>query len=219
MKVILLERVGRLGTIGDEVTVKSGYGRNFLLPKGKAIRATKANRARFEAEREAIEKRNEERRNEAAGIAKGLNGASVVMIRQASEAGTLYGSVSSRDIANGLSEKGFTVSRSAIDLPMPIKTVGIHEISLNLHAEVKVAINVNVARSETEAERQEAGEDMTVASFDDEDEAGEEETGDIPSGEENENDAAENADGASDDDGTEGKGPDGENPPKDKEDN
>ncbi len=186
MKVILLERVGRLGTIGDEVTVKDGYGRNFLLPQGKAIRANEANRARFEKERAAIEKRNEERRLAAAGIAEGLDGTSVVMIRQASEAGTLYGSVSSRDIAAGLSEKGFSVTRNAIDLPMPIKTVGIHEISLNLHAEVQVSINVNVARSETEAERQEAGEDMTVAGFDDEDEAQDEAEGEGISEEEGE---------------------------------
>ena len=177
MKVILLERVGRLGSLGDEVTVKNGFGRNYLLPTGKAIRANEANRTRFESERAAIEKRNEERRNEAAGIAEGLNGANVVMIRQASEAGTLYGSVSSRDIADGLSEIGFNVTKNTIDLPLPIKTVGIHEVALNLHAEVQVSVNVNVARSESEAERQEAGEDMTVAGFDDND-AQEEEVAD-----------------------------------------
>lgn len=167
MKVILLERVGRLGSLGDEVTVKNGFGRNYLLPTGKAIRANEANRTRFEGERAAIEKRNEDRRNEAAGIAKGLNGANVVMIRQASEAGTLYGSVSSRDIADGLIEKGFSVTKTTIILPLPIKTVGIHEVALNLHAEVQVSVNVNVARSASEAERQEAGEDMTIAGFDD----------------------------------------------------
>ncbi len=167
MKVILLERVGRLGSLGDEVTVKNGFGRNYLLPTGKAIRANEANRTRFEGERAAIEKRNEDRRNEAAGIAEGLNGANVVMIRQASEAGTLYGSVSSRDIADGLIEKGFSVTKNTIILPLPIKTVGIHEVALNLHAEVQVSVNVNVARSESEAERQEAGEDMTVSGFDD----------------------------------------------------
>ncbi len=167
MKVILLERVGRLGSLGDEVTVKNGFGRNYLLPTGKAIRANEANRTRFEGERAAIEKRNEDRRNEAAGIAEGLNGANVVMIRQASEAGTLYGSVSSRDIADGLIEKGFSVTKNTIILPLPIKTVGIHEVALNLHAEVQVSVNVNVARSESEAERQEAGEDMTISGFDD----------------------------------------------------
>ncbi|HHB83842.1 MAG TPA: 50S ribosomal protein L9 [Devosia sp.] len=186
MKVILLERVGRLGSLGDEVTVKNGFGRNYLLPQGKAIRANEANRARFEKERAAIEKRNEERKNEAAGIAAGLNGVSIVMIRQASEAGTLYGSVSSRDIADGLGDKGFSVSRTAVDLPLPIKTVGIHEIALNLHADVAVSVNVNVARSESEAERQEAGEDMTVFDFDDQDTAAEEE---IDATEEAEDDA------------------------------
>ncbi len=194
MKVILLERVGRLGTIGDEVTVKDGYGRNYLLPQGKAIRANAANRARFEKERAAIEKRNEDRRNEAAGIAAGLNGAWVVMIRQASEAGTLYGSVSTRDIVDGLAEKGFTVSRSAVVLAQPIKTVGVHEVALELHAEVQVTINVNVARSENEAERQEAGEDMTVAGFDDDEEEAaaseeEESDGEEDSGENAESDA------------------------------
>ena len=186
MKVILLERVGRLGSLGDEVTVKNGFGRNYLLPQGKAIRANEANRARFEKERAAIEKRNEERKNEAAGIAAGLNGVSIVMIRQASEAGTLYGSVSSRDIADGLGDKGFSVSRTAVDLPLPIKTVGIHEIALNLHADVAVSVNVNVARSESEAERQEAGEDMTVFDFDDQDTAAEDE---IDATEEAEDDA------------------------------
>ncbi len=169
MKVILLERVGRLGSLGDEVTVKNGYGRNFLLPQGKAIRANEVNRARFESERATIEKRNEDRRDAAAGIAEGLNGVSIVMIRQASEAGTLYGSVSSRDIADGLSEKDFNVTKNAVILPLPIKTVGIHEVALNLHADVDVIVNVNVARSESEAERQDAGEDMTVFDFDDED--------------------------------------------------
>jgi len=179
MKVILLEKVGRLGTIGDEVNVKGGFGRNFLLPHGKAIRANEANRARFEAERATIEKRNEERRDEAAGIASGLNGANVIMIRQASEAGTLYGSVSSRDIADGLADLDFSVARGAIDLPLPIKTVGIHEISLNLHAEIQVVINVNVARSQDEAKRQEAGEDMTVAGFDEDRETQEEADEDV----------------------------------------
>ncbi len=167
MKVILLERVGRYGSIGDEVVVKNGYARNFLLPQGKALRATQANRARFEAERATIEKRNEERRNEAAGIAAGLNGHSVVMVRQAGENGQLYGSVSSRDIAEALVADGFQVLRSQVDLAAPIKTVGIHPIALNLHAEVEINVNVNVARSTDEAERQAKGEDMTVFSFDD----------------------------------------------------
>lgn len=171
MKVILLERVGRYGTIGDEVVVKDGYARNHLFPAGKALRATDANRSKFEAERAAIEKRNEERRNEASGIASGLNGHFVVMIRQAGETGQLYGSVSSRDISEALLADGFTVARSQVDLASPIKTVGIHEVALKLHAEVEVSVNVNVARSEDEAERQAKGEDMTVHSFDDDEQA------------------------------------------------
>ena len=165
MKVILLERVGRTGTIGDEVSVKDGFARNFLLPQGKALRATAANRQKFEAERAHIEKRNEERRNAAAGIAEGLNGRSVMMIRQAGETGQLYGSVASRDIVEALASDGFTVQRSQVDLADPIKSVGVHTVALNLHAEVAVSITVNVARSEDEAARQAAGEDVTVHTF------------------------------------------------------
>jgi large subunit ribosomal protein L9 len=166
MKVILLERLGRTGSIGDEVTVKDGYARNFLLPQGKALRATEANRARFEAERTVIEKRNEERRNAAAGIAEGLNGRSVIMIRQAGETGQLYGSVASRDIVEALANDGFTIQRSQVDLADPIKTVGVHTVALLLHPEVAVSISVNVARSEDEALRQAKGEDLTVTSYD-----------------------------------------------------
>ncbi len=169
MKVILLERVGRLGTIGDEVSVKTGFARNFLLPQGKAIRANEANRVHFEADRANIEQRNTERRQAAAGIAEGLNGTTVIMIRQASETGHLYGSVSSRDIADALAAKDFSVNRTHIDLPLPIKSVGVHQVALNLHAEVQVSVNVNVARSQTEAERQDKGEDMSVFNFDDDD--------------------------------------------------
>jgi large subunit ribosomal protein L9 len=165
MKVILLERIGRSGTIGDEVTVKDGFARNFLLPQGKALRATEANRKRFESERAHIEQRNEERRNAAAGIAEGLNGTTVVLIRQAGETGQLYGSVAARDIVEALAASGFTVQRNQIDLADPIKTVGVHSVSLSLHAEVAVSITVNVARSADEAERQAAGEDVTVHTF------------------------------------------------------
>lgn len=168
MKIILLERVGRYGGIGDEVNVKDGFARNFLLPQGKALRATAPNRAKFEAERAAIEKRNDERREQAAGIASGLNGHSLVMIRQAGETGQLYGSVSSRDIADGLVADGFQVSRGQVSLATPIKTVGLHTIELDLHPEVEINITVNVARSEDEAKRQSKGEDMTVFSYDDE---------------------------------------------------
>jgi len=167
MKVILLERVGRSGHIGDEVNVKDGFARNFLLPQGKALRATEANRAKFARDRADIEKRNQERREAAAGIAEGLNGHTVVMIRQAGETGQLYGSVASRDIADALNADGFTVARSQIDLATPIKTVGLHTVPLHLHAEVAVNIQVNVARSEDEANRQAAGEDLTAINYDD----------------------------------------------------
>jgi large subunit ribosomal protein L9 len=167
MKVILLERVGRTGSIGDEVSVKDGFARNFLLPQGKALRATAANRQKFEAERAHIEKRNDERKNAAAGIAEGLNGREVVIIRQAGETGQLYGSVASRDVVEALAADGFTVQRSQVDLADPIKSVGVHTVALNLHAEVAVTITVNVARSTDEAARQSAGEDVTVTVYED----------------------------------------------------
>ncbi len=168
MKVILLERIGKLGHLGDEVNVKDGYARNFLLPQHKALRATEANRAKFERDRAQIEQRNQERREAAAGIASGLNGKVIVIIRQAGETGQLYGSVSSRDIAEVLSESGQTVARSQVSLAEPIKAIGLHTVPLHLHAEVDVSITVNVARSEDEAERQARGEDLTVNTFDDE---------------------------------------------------
>lgn len=167
MKVILLERIGKHGHIGDEVSVKDGFARNFLLPQQKALRATEANRKKFERDRADIEQRNQERREAAAGIASGLNGKSVVIIRQAGETGQLYGSVSSRDVADALITDGFTVSRSQIDLANPIKTVGVHTVPLHLHAEVAVTISVNVARSEDEAARQASGEDLTAINYDD----------------------------------------------------
>ena len=167
MKVILLERVGRTGHIGDEVNVKDGFARNYLLPQGKALRATEANRAKFARDRADIEKRNQERREAAAGIADGLNGHTVVMIRQAGETGQLYGSVASRDVSDALASDGFSVSRSQVDLATPIKTIGVHEVSLHLHAEVAVTIKVNVARSEDEAKRQAAGEDLSSINYDD----------------------------------------------------
>jgi len=163
MKVILLERVGKSGHIGDEVTVKDGYARNFLLPQQKALRATAANRKKFEGERASIEKRNAERREAAAGIATGLNGRTVVIIRQAGETGQLYGSVSARDIMQALLEKSFEVSRQQIVLNMPIKTIGLHKLSVELHPEVEVTITVNVARSPDEAARQAKGEDLRIA--------------------------------------------------------
>ncbi len=179
MKVILLERVGRMGHIGDEVAVRDGFARNYLLPQGKALRATEANRKRFERDRSEIEKRNQERREAAAGIAGGLNGKMVTIIRQAGETGQLYGSVNSRDVAEALSDDGFTVARSQVDLANPIKTVGMHVVHLRLHAEVEVTVNVNVARSDDEAERQARGEDLTMQTFDEEDVAPLPEAGEI----------------------------------------
>jgi len=167
MKVILLERIGKHGHIGDEVSVKDGFARNFLLPTGRALRATEANRKRFERDRADIEKRNQERREAAAGIAEGLNGHTVVMIRQAGETGQLYGSVASRDVADALVSDGFNITRSQVDLATPIKTVGVHTVPLHLHAEVAVNITVNVARSADEATRQSAGEDLTSINYDD----------------------------------------------------
>lgn len=167
MKVILLERVGRYGTIGEEVTVKDGFARNYLLPTGKALRANNANREKFAIDREAIEQRNAERREAAAGIASGLNNHQVVMVRQAAETGQLYGSVSARDISEALAKDGFSVSRSQVDLKFPIKTVGVHAVSLKLHAEVEIKIDVNVARTADEAARQAKGENLLVVTFDD----------------------------------------------------
>lgn len=181
MKVILLERVGRLGTIGDEVTVKDGFARNFLLPQAKALRASDANRAKFEAERQIIEARNAERRSNAEKNAASLDGKIIVMVRQAGETGQLYGSVTARDIADALIADGATIERNQVDLAGPIKAVGLHTVAINLHAEVTVNVKVNVARSSDEAERQAHGEDLTVKNYDaDEDEAapGEDEDGD-----------------------------------------
>lgn len=167
MKVILLERIGRLGTIGDEVTVKDGFARNFLLPQGKALRASDANRAKFEAERQVIEARNAERRSDAEKNAASLEGKSLIMVRQAGETGQLYGSVSARDIADALIEDGAKIERNQVDLAGPIKAVGLHDVAINLHAEVSITITINVARSTDEAERQAHGEDLTVKNYDD----------------------------------------------------
>ena len=166
MKLVLLERVENLGVIGDVVTVRPGFARNFLLPQGKALRATEANMARFEVERELLEKRNAERAAEAAESGKTIDGESFVMIRQAGESGQLYGSVTSRDIAETVSESGTKVVRSQVALNAPIKTLGLHELKIKLHADVSVTVTVNIARSEDEAERQAAGEDVIAAQAD-----------------------------------------------------
>jgi large subunit ribosomal protein L9 len=163
MQVILLERVDNLGAMGEEVTVKPGYARNFLLPQEKALRATEANRKRFEAQRDALEKRNAERRDAAAKSAEGIDGETFIMIRQAGETGQLYGSVNTRDIAEAVSTDAVKVGRSMVVLNDPIKTLGLHEIEIKLHAEVTITVTINVARSEEEAERQAAGEDVIAA--------------------------------------------------------
>lgn len=163
MQVILLERVDRLGTIGDEVTVKNGFARNFLIPQGKALLANDANRARFEREREAIEARNAEARSAAESAGTSLDGSSFVLIRQSGDTGQLYGSVSARDIAEAATEAGHKVAKSQVRLDAPIKTIGVFDVSIRLHAEVSVGIQVNVARSPEEAERQAAGENIIEA--------------------------------------------------------
>ena len=161
MEVILLERVGRLGHMGDIVRVKDGFARNFLLPKGKALRATKENKAKYEGMKETLETRNVELRGEAQKIGSGLDGKSFVVIRQASETGQLYGSVSGRDIAAILNEAGFkNVTRSQIAIHAPIKSIGLHKVPVALHPEVEINITINVARSADEAERIARGEDV-----------------------------------------------------------
>ncbi|MGE0339381.1 MAG: 50S ribosomal protein L9, partial [Xanthobacteraceae bacterium] len=173
MDVILLERVAKLGQIGDTVKVKDGFARNFLLPNGKALRATEANKKKFEGMKAQIEAQNLERKNEAEAVAKKLDGKSVVLVRQAGETGQLYGSVSTRDIADALTKDGFTVERRQIVLNSPIKLIGLHALPVSLHPEVEVKITVNVARTPDEAERQARGEDLTVARTDDEEERAE----------------------------------------------
>ena len=160
MQVILLERVENLGALGDEVSVKNGFARNFLLPKGKALVANASNRARFEAEREAIEKRNAEARDAANSAGQSLDGQSFVLIRSSGATGQLYGSVNARDIVEITGEAGHKIKREQVRLNAPIKTLGLHEVGIRLHAEVRVEITVNVARSADEAERQAAGENI-----------------------------------------------------------
>jgi large subunit ribosomal protein L9 len=162
MHVILLERVAKLGNMGETVRVRDGFARNFLLPQGKALRATKENQARFERERENLETRNAERRSEADQVKVGLDQRSFVFIRQAAETGQLYGSVSSRDIVDALAEAGFTISRPQVSLNDPVKAIGLHRVEILLHPDVTATISLNVARSEDEASRQARGEDLTA---------------------------------------------------------
>jgi large subunit ribosomal protein L9 len=172
MDVILLERIAKLGQMGDKVRVRDGYARNFLLPQGKALRATEANRKRFESERSQLEARNLERRGEAEAVAVKLDGQSFVVVRQAGETGQLYGSVSTRDLTEILDEAGFKVSRNQVELTQPIKTIGLHRVAIALHPDVESAITVNIARSNDEAERQARGEDLTSAPLDETEESG-----------------------------------------------
>jgi large subunit ribosomal protein L9 len=160
MEVILLERVAKLGQMGEVVRVKDGFARNFLLPQGKALRATKDNRAKFETMKAHLETRNLELKGDAEKVSAKLDGKSFIVIRQASETGQLYGSVSPRDIVGILENGGFTLSRGQVALNTPIKTIGLHKVPIALHPEVEVSITINVARSADEAERIARGEDV-----------------------------------------------------------
>ena len=171
MQVILLERIGRLGQMGDVVTVKDGFARNFLLPQGKALRATEANRKRFERERAQLEARDLELKGEAQAVAAKLDGQSFIVIRQAGDTGQLYGSVSTRDIADAVTQGGFTVERRQVMLDRPIKSLGLHQLRVQLHAEVAPHITVNVARSADEAAKQARGEDVSRAATEAEEDA------------------------------------------------
>ncbi len=171
MEVILLERVGKHGKMGDVVRVKDGFARNFLLPRGKALRATAENKARFEAMRAELEARNLVLKGTAGELAGNLDGKSYVVIRQASEAGQLFGSVTTRDIAGLLKADGAEIARGQVALNAPIKAIGQYKVPLELHPEIEVAITVTVARSQEEAERIARGEDVTVPRTEAEEEA------------------------------------------------
>ena len=163
MQVILLERVAKLGQMGETVKVRDGFARNYLLPLGKALRANEANKKRFEAERSTLEARNLERKSEAQTVAEQLDGKSFIVVRSAGETGQLYGSVAARDIVEVLTAEGFNIGRNQVDLNNPIKTIGLHNVVLHLHAEVEIKVQMNVARSADEAERQLKGESLTSA--------------------------------------------------------
>lgn len=158
MEVILLERIEKLGQMGDVVNVKPGYARNYLLPRKKALRASESSRAVFQEQRAQLEAENLENRQEAERIAADVNGRTIIIVRQASDSDQLYGSVTTRDIANGITESGVTIDRRQVILPNPIKTVGMHPVRIDLHPEVSSEIIANIARSEEEAEMQARGE-------------------------------------------------------------
>jgi large subunit ribosomal protein L9 len=162
MEVILLERIAKLGQMGDVVRVKDGFARNFLLPKGKALRANEANRSRFDTMKVDLEARNLEQRGEAEKVAEKLNGQSFTVLRQAAEGGQLYGSVTPRDLVGLITEKGFAVARSQVVLNVPIKMIGMYKVPVSLHPDVEVTVSLTVARSADEAERLKRGEDITV---------------------------------------------------------
>ena len=168
MKVILLERVEGKGTLGDVISVKDGFARNYLLPRNKALRANTQNLKVFEAQRAEIEDRNVKARAAATKSGEGLDGTSYVLIRQAGESGQLYGSVSARDVVDVVNAGGGKIDRSTVVLDKPIKTLGIHEVKVRLHPEVVVTVNINVARSADEAERQARGENVVAAQFEEE---------------------------------------------------
>lgn len=172
MEVILLERVAKLGQMGEVVRVKDGYGRNFLLARGKALRATKENRAKYDGMRADLEARNLAAKSEAEKAAKLIDGREVIILRQASDTGGLYGSVSSRDLVSLFDADGIKVSRDQIMLDAPIKNIGMHKVEIAVHPEVEASVNVIVARNAEEAERVKRGEDVTVRR-EEEDEAAE----------------------------------------------
>jgi large subunit ribosomal protein L9 len=165
MKVILLERVERLGGLGDVVQVKDGFARNFLLPRNKALRANSNNLKVFEGQRAEIESRNAKAREAASAAGEKLDGSTYILIRQAGESGQLYGSVAGRDVAEAINAEGGKVDRSMVVLDKPIKTLGVHEVKVKLHAEVTVTVSINIARSQDEAERQARGENVITSQF------------------------------------------------------
>ena len=183
MKVILLERVEGKGGLGDVVTVKDGYARNYLLPRAKALRANNANLKVFEGQRAEIEARNGKAKDAAGQSGEQLDGTAYILIRQAGESGQLYGSVAGRDVADAVNEAGgVKVDRSMVSLDKPIKTLGMHEVKIRLHAEVLVTVTLNIARSQDEAERQARGENIITSQFEEDRIAGEEAQADLLQG-------------------------------------
>ena len=182
MKVILLERVERLGGLGETVNVKDGFARNFLLPRHKALRATEANLKVFEGQRAEIETRNNKAKEAAEESAGSLNGSSYILIRQAGETGQLYGSVSGRDVSDAVQAEGGKVDRSQVVLDKPIKTLGLHEVKVRLHPEVTITVTINIARSQDEADRQARGENVINSQYEEDRAAAEEQASDMLEG-------------------------------------